>query len=95
MIEDNPFSQGYYYSEELRKFGFKNVGDNVKISKNATIVGLSNISLGNNIRIDGQGVIAANSGYLTIGDYVHIGSSCYLACSEGSHFQIFLGYLKA
>ncbi len=91
MIEDNPFNQGYYYSEELRKFGFKCVGDNVKISKSATIVGLSNISLGNNIRIDGQGVIAANSGYLTIGDYVHIGSSCYLACSGGITLSDFSG----
>lgn len=90
-IEDNPFNQGYYYSDELTNFGFKSVGENVMIAKSATIVGLSNISLGNNIRIDGQGVIAANSGYLEIGNYVHIGSSCYLACSGGITLSDFSG----
>jgi galactoside O-acetyltransferase len=76
----NPFQQGYFESEELRKFGFKSVGDNVKIAKNTTIIGLNNISLGNNIRIDGNVVIAAYSGSLTLGNYIHIGGGCYLGC---------------
>jgi acetyltransferase-like isoleucine patch superfamily enzyme len=91
MIEDNPFNQGYYYSDELRNFGFKSIGENVMVAKSATIVGLSNISLGNNVRIDGQGVIAANSGSLEVGSYVHIGSSCYLACSGGITLSDFCG----
>jgi acetyltransferase-like isoleucine patch superfamily enzyme len=79
----NPFNQGYYETEALLKFGFKSVGENVKIAKNTTIIGLSNISLGNNIRIDGNVVIAANSGSLTLGNYIHIGGGCYLGCAGG------------
>ena len=30
----DPFDSGYYQSNELKKFGFKKVGTNVKIAKN-------------------------------------------------------------
>jgi acetyltransferase-like isoleucine patch superfamily enzyme len=82
-IIKNPFDQGYFESEELRGFGFKSVGDRVKIAKNATIIGLGNISIGNNVRIDGSVVIAAYSGSLSLGNYIHIGSGCYLGCGGG------------
>ncbi len=91
LIPSNPFQQDYIESEELRKLGFKAVGDNVKIARNATIVGLQNISLGNNIRIDGNVVIAAHSGSLTLGDYIHIGSGCYLGCAGGISLADFSG----
>ncbi len=87
----NPFNQGYYESEELRKFGFKRIGDNVKIAKNATIIGLNNISLGNNIRIDGNVVIVAHSGSLTLGNYIHIGGGCHLSCAGGITLADFSG----
>lgn len=77
----NPFYQGYFESEELRKFGFKSVGENVKIAKNATIIGLKNVSLGSNVRIDGNVVLAAYSGSLTLGNFIHIGAGCYLGCA--------------
>lgn len=83
MNLESQFNPGYWNSEELRNFGFKLVGVNVLIAKNITIIGESNISLGNNIRIDGNTVINASSGYLMLGDYIHIGGSCYLACSGG------------
>ncbi|MEI7603290.1 MAG: acyltransferase [Opitutae bacterium] len=87
----NPFNQGYYESEELRRFGFKSIGDNVKIAKNATIIGLNNISLGNNIRIDGNVVIVAYSGPLTLGNYIHIGGGCHLNCAGGITLADFSG----
>lgn len=87
----NPFNQGYFESEELRKFGFKSVGENVKIAKNTTIIGLNNISLGNNIRIDGNVVIAAYSGSLTLGNYIHIGGGCHLSCAGGITLKDFSG----
>ena len=90
-INPNPFNQGYFESEELCKFGFKNVGYNVKIAKNATIIGLNNISLGSNIRIDSSVVIVAYSGTLTLGNYIHIGSGCYLGCSGGVTLSDFSG----
>jgi acetyltransferase-like isoleucine patch superfamily enzyme len=87
----HPFNQGYFESEELRKFGFKSVGENVKIAKNTTIIGLNNISLGNNIRIDGNVIISAYSGSLTLGNYIHIGGSCHLSCAGGIALKDFSG----
>ena len=79
----NPFDLGYFETTELRQFGFKSVGENVKIAKNCTIIGLSNISLGNNIRIDSNVIIAAYSGFLELGNYTFIGGGCYLGCAGG------------
>ena len=79
----NPFDLGYFETTELRQFGFKSVGKNVKIAKNCTIIGLSNISLGNNIRIDSNVIIAAYSGSLALGNYTFIGGGCYLGCAGG------------
>jgi galactoside O-acetyltransferase len=87
----NPFDRGYFESDELREFGFKRVGDNVKIAKNATIIGLNNVSLGSNVRIDGNVVIAAHSGSLSLGNYIHIGSGCFLGCGGGIVLQDFSG----
>ena len=90
-MKKNPFDSGYYQSHELKKFGFKKVGKNVMIAKNCTIVGLNNISLGNYIRIDSNVVIAANKGYLKIGNYIHIGAGCYLGCEGGITLSNFSG----
>ena len=81
MSITNPFSPGYYNSGELRQFGFRQVGENVQLAKNMIIIGLQNISLGNNIRIDGHTVIAAHTGALTVGNHVHVGGGCFLGCA--------------
>jgi hypothetical protein len=41
----NPFDPGYYESDELRGFGFKAVGEGVKVARNCTIIGPENIEL--------------------------------------------------
>ena len=41
-----------YTRDELQELGFSNVGENVKISKKASIYGASRISIGDNVRID-------------------------------------------
>tara|TARA_B100001094_G_C18186306_1_gene804009 strand:- start:1011 stop:1598 length:588 start_codon:yes stop_codon:yes gene_type:complete len=74
---------GYYNSNQLRKFGFKRIGNNVLISKNINIVGASNITIGNNVRIDSHTDIISKSGYLKLGDYIHISSHNFLACYGG------------
>lgn len=89
--KNNPFNSGYYNSSELRKFGFKKVGKNVQIAKNCTIIGLTNISFGNNIRIDSNVVITASKGYLKLGNYIHIGAGCFLNCGGGISFSDFSG----
>lgn len=52
--------------------GFASVGENVQISDRASFYGVSRIALGHNVRIDDFCVIAAGSGGILIGDYVHI-----------------------
>jgi galactoside O-acetyltransferase len=87
----NPFDSGYYETEDLHKFGFNQIGENTKIAKNCTILGLKNIKIGHNVRIDSNVIIAANSGYLNIGNYIHIAGSCYLGCSGGITLSDFSG----
>ena len=37
----NPFDIGYYEDFELKSFGFKSIGSNVKIAKNCVIKGIA------------------------------------------------------
>jgi galactoside O-acetyltransferase len=48
----NPFDTGYYSSAELRAFPFARVGETCLVARNCTIVGLPNITLGDDVRID-------------------------------------------
>ena len=91
MKSKNPFNQGYYKTDQLRDMGFKNVGENVQIAKNSTIIGLANISLGDNVRIDGEVTLICESGYLKIGSYVHIAGGCHLSCAGGIELSDFSG----
>jgi galactoside O-acetyltransferase len=75
----------------IQKLSLASVGKNVSIARNATIIGFENISIGNNVRIDSNVVIIATTGFLRIGNYVHIGANSYLACSHGIEFLDFSG----
>ncbi len=59
-------------NEELRNLGLVDFGKNVRISKKASIYNPSNISIGNNVRIDDFCVISAGNGGIEIGNFVHI-----------------------
>lgn len=59
----------FYSEKELKELGFESIGENVLISKKASIYGASKISIGNNVRIDDFCVL---SDRIRIGDYVHI-----------------------
>src|SRR4051812_8382562 len=80
---ENPFDPGYYRSEELRTFGFARVGENCAIARNCTIIGLENIVLGDNVRIDGFTSLIAPHGHIRIGSYVHIATACMLGARGG------------
>ena len=70
----NPFDVGFFTEHELKKFGFKNLGKNISIAKNCTIIGLGNISIGDNVRIDGYTtIVASGNGFLNLGSFIHIG----------------------
>lgn len=65
----------FYTNQELKELNFKSVGDNVSISKKASIYGAENISIGSNVRIDDFCILSGN---ITIGNYVHISAFCAL-----------------
>ena len=67
----NPFDPGYYTSLELRGFGFARVGEGCMVARNCTIIGLENITIGDNVRIDGFTSIIAPAGRVRIGSHVH------------------------
>jgi galactoside O-acetyltransferase len=79
----SPFDPGYYSSIELRAFPFARVGENVAISRNCTIIGLENITIGDNVRIDGFTSLIVAAGRLKIGSHVHIGIGCVLGARGG------------
>lgn len=56
----------------IESMGFATVGDNVMISDRASFHNCSNISLGNNCRIDDYCVLSAGSDGINIGSHVHI-----------------------
>ena len=79
----NPFNPGYYSSDELRSFGFARVGENCVVAYNCTIIGLENITLGDDVRIDGFTSIIAPAGRVKIGSFVHIATGCMLGARGG------------
>ncbi len=80
---NNIFDNGFYENKTLAKIGFKKIGKNVKISKSCLIIGIKNISLGSNIRIDAFTSIIADKGYLILGNNIHIGGHGHILCSGG------------
>ena len=66
----------YYTIEELYSLGFKSLGVNIKISKQASIYNYEKIEIGDNSRIDDFCVV---SGKIKIGRNVHITPMCLIA----------------
>lgn len=81
----------YLTEDDLANEGFARLGKNVRIAPSCNIVGAQNISIGDNVRIDGFCTIAAAIGSVTIGSWVHIGGYCALLASEGIVFEDFSG----
>lgn len=55
--------------EELQEIGFRSVGNDVRISRKASIYGAGNIVIGDHVRIDDFCIL---SGRITLGNYIHI-----------------------
>ena len=70
----------FYSPDELLKMGFKKIGVNCLISKNASFYGIEKISLADFVRVDDFCIL---SGEITIGSYVHISAYCALYGAEG------------
>lgn len=81
----------YLTEEDLKDFGFKSIGKNVKISSDARIYGQENISIGSNVRIDDFVTLSASKGYINIGSYLLIARGCHLSGSMGIVLNDFCG----
>lgn len=64
---------------ELKELGLASFGENVLISRKASIYGAEQISIGNNVRIDDFCIL---SGKLSVGNYIHI--AAYTALYGGN-----------
>ncbi len=69
----------FYSKEELKNIGFKKCGENVLISKKASIYSPERIEIGDNVRIDDFALL---SGTIIIGNYVHIAAYAALFSGE-------------
>jgi acetyltransferase-like isoleucine patch superfamily enzyme len=79
----------YLTEEDLKDYGFKSIGKNVRISSDSRIYGQENISIGNNVRIDDFAILSAVNGYITIGNYVHITRNSHLSGFQGIEINDF------
>lgn len=64
----------FYNKEELKDLGLKKIGNNVLISKKASLYSPEKIQIGNNVRIDDFCILSGN---ITLGSNIHI--SAYAA----------------
>jgi galactoside O-acetyltransferase len=80
---------GYRTEAELREAGFLAVGKNVRIHLRASVYGVENIRLGNDIRIDDFCVIIA-TGLLNVGNFVHVPNFCWIGSAHGVDLHDFV-----
>ena len=77
--------------EQLRSLPFQALGDNVRVHERVILMGIENISLGSNVRIDADCTLLASAGPVVIGSFVHLGQGCYLAGAGGITIEDFAG----
>ncbi len=73
---------GYYQRHELLALGFRHIGQQVLIDRSTQVYNPENISIGDNVRIDGFSILSAGK-EITIGSHIHIGAGCYVFGSSG------------
>lgn len=59
----------FYTEEELKEIGFESYGKNFLLSRKASVYGVSNISIGDNVRIDDFCIVSGN---VTFGNNIHL-----------------------
>lgn len=75
-------------ADELKKIGFKSCGTNVLISRKASIYGASNISIGDNVRIDDFCILSGN---IILGSNIHISAYVALYGAMGIELKDYTG----
>ncbi|OED34214.1 galactoside O-acetyltransferase [PVC group bacterium (ex Bugula neritina AB1)] len=69
----------FYTREELQKLNLKSFGRKVLISRNAKMYNVSNIEIGDNVRIDDFCIL---SGKIKLGSHIHIASGVYMFAGD-------------
>jgi acetyltransferase-like isoleucine patch superfamily enzyme len=86
------FSGGYYTEHDLATEGFGRLGSNVRIEKSCTIIGVKNIQIGSNTRIDGYTtIVAPGTGYVRLGSFIHVAGYVLLSAGDGIVMEDFSG----
>jgi galactoside O-acetyltransferase len=80
----------YYNHSELAKIGLKCFGQNVLISRKASIYNPEVISMGNNVRVDDFCILSGGK-YIKLGSFVHIGAYSALFGGGGIELEDFTG----
>lgn len=73
----------FYSDEELQKIGFKEIGQNVLISRKASIYSPEKMVIGSHVRIDDFCIL---SGHIELEDYIHIAAYVALFGANGGIF---------
>ena len=77
-------------TEELATLGLKKYGTNVLVSRYSRIYNPSNITIGNNVRIDDFCLLSASKDKLfTIENNIHISAGVYIYGTAGIHIKSF------
>lgn len=78
----------FYSIEELHNLGLRSCGDNVLISRKVSIYGASEITIGNNVRIDDFSILSGN---IVLGSNIHISAYVALYGSNTIELEDFTG----
>lgn len=78
----------FYDESEIKNLGFKSVGENVLISRQAQFYNHENISIGDFVRIDDFCIL---SGHIKLGSNIHISAYCALYGRFGIELEDFSG----
>ncbi len=78
----------FYTKDELSNIGFKQIGENVLISRNAQFYGVNDIIIGNHVRIDDFCILSGN---IRLGNYIHISAYSALYGRFGIEMEDYTG----
>lgn len=81
----------YLSKNEIEEIGFLSIGDNVKISRKASIYGATRISIGNDVRIDDFCIVSAGAGGIALGSFIHIAAYSSIIGNERIEMMDFSG----
>jgi dTDP-4-amino-4,6-dideoxy-D-glucose acyltransferase len=77
-------------ASEIRKIGFKRVGEDLLIDSSVVFFHPENISIGSRVRIDGHVMMTARTS-IEIGDHVHVSWGCLIYGSSPIVLEDFCG----